>query len=102
MDISKESTASSLRAKEYNKQVMRKKYKELCLFLGHCLTCSSWQHCVTFKTTFTATRASNPVSWSPLLGIKDPSVATKPAHNFCFLFRINNQSSFSGNGIPEK
>jgi hypothetical protein len=90
LDISKESTACSLRVKENDKKLKRKKYKELCLFLGHCLACTSWQHCVTFKMTVTATWASNPVSWSPLLGKKDPCVATKPAHKFV---------SFSGSTI---
>jgi hypothetical protein len=33
---------------------------------------------------------------------KDSSGATSPTHNFCFLFHINNQSGFSGNGIPAK
>jgi hypothetical protein len=33
---------------------------------------------------------------------KDPSRTTRPTHNFSFFFHINNQPSFSGNGILGK
>jgi hypothetical protein len=48
-------------------------------------------HCYkNFKSSFLVSPA-----WE-----KASSGATRPTHNLCFFFHINNQQSFCGNGIP--